>query len=719
MKVFLIIFLFSFSLSFGMAQDSTVVIANSLFTDMEEINIGRMDGWIFKEGNQPVWANENIDLTGWKKRKPEELSVTDADNNGRVEGWFRMRVKTDNSLSNMPIGFRYTGWGAAELFVDGKLIQSYGSGGNNGKPFQEYNPIHRFSIPIKLGLEKGHIIAIHFIDYVSDFPLPKQIKSNAFLKIKQYTFTNSLFSLTGPKFNSAFENKLYTHLVFKTSIAAFILIITILFWLVSYQNSKEISLRMIKIFSVIGFLFSFIKILGHSQLISFNTYIAGQCISNLLSFLILALIPIIITEGLQQKIKLYLKLLCTIELLIGIISLFFYSYLIIVPLITFNIISSLVSSYLIIHSWKIIKGAQWAIIAGFGNLALCSCISTLFLTNASFQLYLVLESLIFLSIPFAYVVYISLRFREIIYEVQKNASQLVLISEEKKELVAMQNEMLENQVAERTSALNQSLQDLKSTQKQLIQSEKMASLGELTAGIAHEIQNPLNFVNNFSEVNKELLAELNDEIDKGNYEDVKAIAKDVTANEEKINHHGKRADAIVKGMLQHSRSSSGVKEPTDINAMADEYLRLAYHGLRAKDKSFNATLVTDFDPYIGTINIIPQDIGRVILNLITNAFYVVDEKKKMGIADYEPTVSVTTQKTGNQILISVKDNGNGIPKHILDKIFQPFFTTKPTGKGTGLGLSLSYDIVKAHGGELKVETKEGDRTIFIIKLPIN
>ena len=267
--------------------------------------------------------------------------------------------------------------------------------------------------------------------------------------------------------------------------------------------------------------------------------------------------------------------------------------------------------------------------------------------------------------------------------------------------------------------LEKTLTELKSTQSQLIQSEKMASLGELTAGIAHEIQNPLNFVNNFSEVNTELLAEMNEEIEKGNYAEVKLIAKDFTANEEKINYHGKRAGDIVKAMLQHSRNSSaGAKELTDINKLADEYLRLAYHGLRAKDKSFNATMKTDFDQHIGNINIIPQDIGRVILNLITNAFYVVDEKKKSGIMSYEPTVFVSTKKVNNTIEISVKDNGNGIPQKVMDKIFQPFYTTKPTGKGTGLGLSLSYDIIKAHGGEIKVENKEQEGAAFIIILPV-
>jgi signal transduction histidine kinase len=268
------------------------------------------------------------------------------------------------------------------------------------------------------------------------------------------------------------------------------------------------------------------------------------------------------------------------------------------------------------------------------------------------------------------------------------------------------------------AVLEKTLSDLKSTQTQLIQAEKMASLGELTAGIAHEIQNPLNFVNNFSEVSTELLAEMKIELDVGKFDVAKEIANDVIQNLEKINHHGKRADAIVKGMLQHSRSSSSVKEPTDINALCDEYLRLSYHGLRAKDKLFNATLNTSYDSSIGSISIIAQDIGRVLLNLFNNAFYAVAEKQRTVADDYQPTVSISTKKNSHTIELTVSDNGNGIPEKIKDKIFNPFFTTKPTGQGTGLGLSLSYDIIKAHGGEIKVETKEGEGSTFIIKLPV-
>jgi signal transduction histidine kinase len=285
-----------------------------------------------------------------------------------------------------------------------------------------------------------------------------------------------------------------------------------------------------------------------------------------------------------------------------------------------------------------------------------------------------------------------------------------------------QNLQLEEKVRFRTKELNQSLEELRAVQAQLIQSEKMASLGELTSGIAHEIQNPLNFVNNFSELNRELIRDLKAEVRNGNFQEADALADSIEANEEKINHHGKRADGIVKSMLQHSRTRSGQSEPTDINALCDEYIRLSYHGYRAKDRSFKAKFETDLDSSLPKIKVVPQDIGRVVLNLVNNAFYAVGEKESQlqksqsSPRAYEPTVTVRTKMSGDKLIVSVEDNGNGIADHIKEKIFQPFFTTKPTGKGTGLGLSISYDIVKAHGGELKLENlTEG--TKFVLSLP--
>ncbi|HEY4196650.1 MAG TPA: ATP-binding protein [Mucilaginibacter sp.] len=300
---------------------------------------------------------------------------------------------------------------------------------------------------------------------------------------------------------------------------------------------------------------------------------------------------------------------------------------------------------------------------------------------------------------------------------KKQSEELRISAERRAELESLVQERTV-ELSKQKEELQEIVKELKSTQNQLIQSEKMASLGELTAGIAHEIQNPLNFVNNFSEVSMELLQEMAEELDKGDTEEAKAIAEDVKQNLEKIRHHGQRADGIVKGMLQHSRASSGQKEATDINTVADEYLRLAYHGLRAKDKSFNAELVTHFDRTLPKANMVPQDIGRVLLNLFTNAFYAVQQKQKTAGADYKPTVEVNTSADKKFIIVKVKDNGMGIPENIKDKIMQPFFTTKPTGEGTGLGLSMSYDIVvKAHNGSINIDTKEGEYTEFTVKIP--
>jgi len=316
-----------------------------------------------------------------------------------------------------------------------------------------------------------------------------------------------------------------------------------------------------------------------------------------------------------------------------------------------------------------------------------------------------------------------------------NKQQRALASERKKRvqeeeinrITSAQKSQLEVMVAERTAELTQqkeelqqALSELKNTQSQLIHSEKMASLGELTAGIAHEIQNPLNFVNNFAEVNMELIDELKQESHQGKVEMVSALAKDIRQNLEKISYHGKRADAIVKGMLQHSRTSTGQKEDVDINTLIEEYVGLSYHGMRAKDKSFNVAIKSKLDPNAGIVKIIPQDIGRVLLNIFNNAFYSVKEKKQEQIPGFEPTVNISTKKVNGEVEIRVRDNGNGIPEKILDKIFQPFFTTKPTGQGTGLGLSLSYDIInKVHGGRMYINTVEGQYAEFIILLPVS
>ncbi|MVM35973.1 hypothetical protein GO755_38525 [Spirosoma sp. HMF4905] len=379
-----------------------------------------------------------------------------------------------------------------------------------------------------------------------------------------------------------------------------------------------------------------------------------------------------------------------------------------------NILQQLFYVSLIIYYWKRLKGAQWAIVSGLISSNVFSILYAISVfRKTDFDFYLNFTG-IALSLPVAFLVYIALRFKETLTEIQQQATAVLQVTEEKNQLLATQNERLEAQVEARTA-------ELKASQTQLIQKEKLASLGELTAGIAHEIQNPLNFVNNFSEVSTELIDELKQEAQAGNTDEVMAIADDLTSNLQKINHHGNRASSIVKGMLEHSRTESGEKRPTDLNALADEYFQIAYYGLKAKDKvGFNCELITEFDPALEPVEVAPQEIGRVLLNLYNNAFYAVAQRASQNHnADYKPTVWVSTSQVSGQEIIRVRDNGTGIPKSVKAKIFQPFFTTKPTGEGTGLGLSLSYDIItKGHGGTLLVDSHQGEGTEFRIELPI-
>ena len=298
--------------------------------------------------------------------------------------------------------------------------------------------------------------------------------------------------------------------------------------------------------------------------------------------------------------------------------------------------------------------------------------------------------------------------------------------EQKQQMLTEQNQVLEQKVTERTAQLRQqaeqlqqSLTELEATQQQLIQREKMASLGELTAGIAHEIQNPLNFINNFSELSIEMFAEAEGELQNGNTRNALEVITGLKGNLEKINYHGKRADNIVKGMLQHARTSTGQKEPVNLNELADECLRLSYHGLRAKDKMVNVQLKTIFDANLPPVKVVQEEISRVLINILNNAVYAVMQQKKKAPADYAPTVSITTSHKDKYAVVNINDNGTGIPAQVLDKIFQPFFTTKHTGEGTGLGLSMSYDIItKGHGGKLEVKSEEGQGSTFTILLPV-
>lgn len=709
MKHLTTILFFLWSVACCFAQDTVVTIAASDFNTHEQLYLAPLDGWVFHKGTNSDWATIGLDTSDWKRMNPTGLSTSLEDETGRIEGWFRLKIKLDTSFSEIPLAVSRNLWAASDLYIDGNLIHSFG---NTGTPYQAYNPTLEKPNPIDLLPGREHLFALHIVTYETTFTQRE-------IRLKPENLQNFI-NLTGPAYNQWVAGDTmrgYTYGGICIGVSA---LLFFLFWLLVALNPKQNVFWLIACLSTLVLIYAisffypyFYEISYASEKIRFLIMISVQGFTVLFGLLIL--------EWVLLKKTSYVTL--TLIIVLTITSIVAHLFSISWP---FGIAFAVLLGYLIYllsSQRKSIKGAELAVIASIVIPTIAMSIY-IFLHKYSLDLYYQYDKLIIsltiLAAPFMLMIYISMRFKEVLKNVEEEASKVLKVTEEKKQLLANQNMILEKEVKERTSELKTSLENLKATQKQLVQSEKMASLGELTAGIAHEIQNPLNFVNNFSEVSNELIDEIDEEITNGDMEEVKAILNDVKQNLEKINHHGKRADAIVKGMLQHSRKSTAQKEPTDVNKLADEYLRLAYHGLRAKDKSFNATMQTDFDESVEQVNVIPQDIGRVLLNLITNAFYAVNERKTAsGDAEFKPTVSVVTKKLKKSVEISVKDNGNGIPKHILNKIFQPFFTTKPTGEGTGLGLSMSYDIVKAHGGELKVTTKEKIGTTFRIELPTN
>ena len=710
----IVFFLLLLAVQFAKAQDTSVVVSVNMFDKFNDVlSLGNDNAWLFRPGNDSNWARPDIDTTGWIKMNPAELSKKYADKNGRVEGWFRIKLKFDSSLLHKKLWIDFANWVATEFYIDGKLKATRGNTGDNGKPFEEYND-DVDPLAITFNSDTVHSFAVHFVGYLSPFP-PYDLKYKL--------FSTDLFNIDGPNPFTNISKSIEVLYSFFNTWFVTCAVLSLLFWLLAFQNRREKNLVLIALCTSFYTLLSFGQLntvaIGLAHYLSF--YIYGL-IRDISTILVLFIIPVLLIRIFKRRLSRKLIIFLVTLFLLSLLPFFFdvsKTMRTIIPIVL-TLSSLSISMYYTISSWKKLRGAQWAIVVGlfFSLFMLCFLIAYLKTSmTPNFYGYFTLLSGFILSFPLSLLVYVSMRFKEIIREVTVNADKVVQLSEEKRIQAENQQQILQEEVKRQTAEIRHTLDNLKATQKQLIQSEKMASLGELTAGIAHEIQNPLNFVNNFSEVNSEMIDELKNELATGNLQLANEIADDIKSNEEKINHHGKRADAIVKSMLQHSRESSGKKEPTDINALCDEYLRLSYHGLRSKDKSFNAEIKTDFDPSIGKINVVSQDIGRMLLNLINNAFYAVNEQKNKNPISYQPTVSVTTMKSENSVTITVKDNGGDIPDAIKEKIFQPFFTTKPTGSGTGLGLSLSYDIVKAHGGEIKVESTVNEWTKFIVQLP--
>ncbi|WP_373493204.1 ATP-binding protein [Aquiflexum sp.] len=706
---------------FSRDQGNTGIYLDSLPTEGIILN----KGWKFHSGDDPVFADPEYDDSGWEPIDPTSnvLDLPPATRSGIC--WIRLGVSTHGDLIKETFALSIFQNVASEIYINGRLLYRFGTISENPDEIIAVNPGINFlnwgkpfAVPIENSIEEKLVVAIRFA---------VQPKNNHDLGGNSSPLIRIRLNTVNAAFEQVRKNERYIPInnTFRVGVFFILAILHLAFFIYNPNQKAYLFFFLYAIFVIPADIlqFNLPSEIGRSYS-SILLYFSLWQISGL--FLMTALYILLN----QRRGWIYWTLV-----LASIVGLFLFSWVY-----SAFVVSNLVNLELVRTALKAlklnIKGA-WVLAAGAVSFLI---FQGAFVVGVYFNLgywsipigdFHILADFLYviaaLSIPVTTTIYIGLDFAFTNHALREKMSQIEELSkltieqeQEKREILASINENLEKQVSDRTHDLQASLENLKSTQAQLIQSEKMASLGELTAGIAHEIQNPLNFVNNFSEVSAELVEEMKEELAVGNGQLAVEIAEDIKQNLEKINHHGKRADAIVKGMLEHSRINTGEKVPTDINALADEYLRLSFHGMRAKDKSFNADFKTNFDPNLPKVHVVPQDIGRVLLNIINNAFQACAQKDLPGfenLAGLTPKVTVSTKNLGDKIEISISDNGPGIPTSIKDKIFQPFFTTKPTGQGTGLGLSLSYDIVKAHNGELKVKSKEVEGTEFLIILP--
>jgi signal transduction histidine kinase len=679
--------------------------------------------WKYHPGDDISWKEPIMNDSNWTITRTDFSFDSVRKEDWQGIGWFRLKLNIDSFLYDQSIALVITHYGASEIYLDGKLISHFGVPSADPATEKTLRPLFAQPVTLVLDHKPSHILAIRYSFLRA---------TNIFKKYGILTKVNAQYGSPGflLYFTNAenaivhYGNSLTNNLLIGMITLCVLLIIGVFnFFLYLFYSGDKLSLYM-SIYTFVLAGHSFTKFLPTYTHLGLEAMIVDNFLRIAFESLWIPASMLAYYSVFYKKLPKYVWLYFIVTPLLGFLWIYNYSmggsvatwvlWVVFVDMIRLFIQSNIKAER---YSWIVIIGvllSQWSLVLIF--------LPSISIPN-TFNYYLVFMA--YLPVPVALSIVNAIRTARANLNLEKQLEEVKRLSElsiaqqqEKQQILTAQKETLETQVEERTAELKHSLEELQSTQKQLIQQEKMVSLGEMTAGIAHEIQNPLNFVNNFSEVNAELLSEVNEQIKEGNLDEVQKIVSNIFDNERKIIHHGKRADSIVRNMLQHSRTSTGQKEYTDINALADEYLRLSYHGFRAKDPSFHVAIKADLDKNIGEINIIPQDIGRVFLNLLNNAFYAVTEKKIKSGDGYEPVVSLSSKKTNGKVEIWVKDNGAGIPNKVLDKIFQPFFTTKPTGEGTGLGLSLSYDVIKAHGGEIKVNTKEGEGSEFIIHLPV-
>jgi two-component system, NtrC family, sensor kinase len=668
-------------------------------------------------GNVPGAAAPRFDDSRWAivPARPPADSLPGFRQQGT--GWLRLTFAVSPTLSNVPVSLRVYQRGAARVYLDGQLIRQYGKIGPDGHAQRPEHALQDDYTVLPLLAAGRHTLAL----YIAHWPIPTYVPTN----LDQAAAAVALRFAPTRQLTKYTADAIFWKTVFRYGIIGFFIALAVVHTFYYFVRQKRISL-----------IFSLTMLLGGSYLVLDDVFRYITDTERLEWFmllrslgLVLYLVSLLVTYHHLLHTRLGVVFWLGTLLMLGntfvnSYTLFPYSNILFSVGIGLMFVSGMSLS---VRAVRANKADGW-VTMGCMSLLITAMTVQLFvniLFPGTFVAYIDLineiTSIIFiLTVPLTLALLLARESAQTNRELTRNLAEVQQLSAEKEQILTQQKALLEQQVAERTAELNQLLNDLRATQTQLVQKEKMASLGELTAGIAHEIQNPLNFVNNFTEVSTELIEELREEHEKGTEADRQLeieLIGDLAQNLAKIGVHGKRAASIVRGMLEHSRSSTGECQPTDLNALADEYLRLSYHGIRAKHSEFNAKLVTNFDTSLPPVSVVAQDIGRVLLNLFNNAFYAVQQRTRTAEPSYVPTVTVSTKQADGKAVITVADNGTGIPAQVRDKIFQPFFTTKPTGQGTGLGLSLSYDIItKGHGGTLQVRSQEGEGAAFEVVL---
>lgn len=689
---------------------------DSLLTD----GLPLSTGWRWHPGDNPAWANPSFDDSRWDSIRPgRAISRLETVKNYPL-GWLRHTFTITATAHPISLAATLNQAGASAIYIDGSLWQRLGQVGSTYQAQQAYTPSDQAIYMLPPLAPGRHVLAVRLSQQQPPWYSPK------FLYLTLPVFRITLYEAQNLAVSQF--RRLYTQSLGNYLVVGIFLMLGVIHFLYYYYRRKRVNL----VFGL-TMLFGALCITLVESMGSITDPSIGEWIilgQGLFMSLFMLMLLVTYYVYLLQPLSWFLLIEGVLLIIPRFIMSIFSSWQIA------SVLSILAITGLFADGIRVSINAIRAkhvnarfmlgsilvmlvilLVGGFMSWWL----STYFPVN-NLILSAITNLLFFLTLPITFATILAREHAQTNRNLEERLIEVQQLSAEKESILTRQNETLEQQVTQRTAELTQSLTDLRETQQQLIQREKMASLGELTAGIAHEIQNPLNFVNNFAEVSEELLGELRDEQQKGADRDPtleEELMDDLAGNLQRIRQHGNRAASIIKGMLGHARINTGQREPTDLNALCDEYLRLSYHGLRASDKQFNAHLETHFDPGLSRVSVVAQDLGRVLLNLFNNAFYAVRERaSRTDSAGYQPTVVVSTQQEATGITITIQDNGTGIPDTVREKVFNPFFTTKPTGQGTGLGLSLSYDIItKGHSGQLTFDSVPDQGTSFTIWLP--